>query len=136
MMAFSVRTEPESLLASPSWRGNASRMLRAGVRTKLGLAGMVILLAMSLVAVCAPWIAPLPPNEQDITQKLLPPVWDVGANARFVLGTDNLGRDMLSRLIYGSRVSLSVGLVAVAVSVSVGVPLGLVSGYRRGGSTT
>jgi peptide/nickel transport system permease protein len=77
-----------------------------------------------LAAVLAERIAPFGPNEQDITQRLRPPAW--GAH---LLGTDEVGRDILSRLIYGARVSLLVGVIAVGLSCPLGVLVGLVAGY-------
>jgi peptide/nickel transport system permease protein len=87
------------------------------------LAGAVLAVIV-LAAVFAEAIAPYGPNEQDITTRLRPP--DLGAH---VLGTDEVGRDILSRLIYGARISLLVGVIAVAVSCPVGVLVGIVAGY-------
>jgi peptide/nickel transport system permease protein len=83
-----------------------------------------VLAVIVLAAVFAEAIAPYGPNEQDITTRLRPP--DLGAH---VLGTDEVGRDILSRLIYGARISLLVGVIAVAVSCPVGVLVGIVAGY-------
>ena len=82
---------------------------------------------MLLCALAAPLIAPHDPNEQDYLALTDPP------SAAHLLGTDDLGRDVLSRLIYGSRVSLEVGLIAVGIAVGVGVGLGLSAGYTGGG---
>ena len=87
--------------------------------------GLVIVLAMSLAALLAPWIAPFDPNALHLDNILEPP------SSRFLFGTDRLGRDVFSRLLYGGRVSLWVGFVAVGISVSIGTVLGLVSGYFR-----
>ena len=87
--------------------------------------GLVIVLGMSLAALFAPWIAPFDPNALHLDNILEPP------SSRFLLGTDRLGRDVFSRLLYGGRVSLWVGFVAVGISVSIGTVLGLVSGYFR-----
>ena len=87
--------------------------------------GLVIVLGMSLAALLAPWIAPFDPNALHLDNILEPP------SSRFLLGTDRLGRDVFSRLLYGGRVSLWVGFVAVGISVSIGTVLGLVSGYFR-----
>ena len=87
--------------------------------------GLVIVLGMSLAALLAPWIAPFDPNALHLDNILEPP------SSRFLLGTDRLGRDVISRLLYGGRVSLWVGFVAVGISVSIGTVLGLVSGYFR-----
>ncbi|WP_308620097.1 ABC transporter permease [uncultured Desulfovibrio sp.] len=105
-------------------------MMCAPVRRFLGRNGMLalglgIVLLMSLAALGAPWLAPYPPEAEHLDHLLEPP------SAQFWLGTDRLGRDILSRLLYGGRVSLWVGFVAVGISVSIGTTLGLVSGYFR-----
>ncbi len=87
--------------------------------------GLGIVLFMSIMALAAPLLAPYPPNLEHLNNILEPP------SARFLLGTDRLGRDVLSRMLYGGRVSLWVGFVAVGISVSIGTCLGLISGYFR-----
>jgi len=96
-------------------------------RNRFGVAGMIILAALILVAVGAPWIAPHDPYEMDLRGALQPP-----NSPGHILGTDDLGRDSLSRLIYGSRVSLTVGLIVVGIAGSVGITLGAISGYYGG----
>jgi peptide/nickel transport system permease protein len=91
----------------------------------------VVVAAVVLLAVCADWVAPARPNEQDITARLRPPALAGGSWSR-PLGTDELGRDVLSRLLHGGRVSLAVGLLAVAVSCPLGVVVGLASGFFGG----
>ncbi|WP_300786350.1 ABC transporter permease [uncultured Desulfovibrio sp.] len=88
--------------------------------------GLGIVLVMSLAALCAPLIAPYDPTQEHGHAVLMPPC------AEFWLGTDRLGRDVFSRLLYGGQVSLWVGFVAVGISVSIGTVLGLISGYFRG----
>ena len=92
----------------------------------------VILAALVLTAVFAPYLAPQSPTEGDITQKLIPPVWMERGEGRHPLGTDRFGRDVLSRVIYGSRISLVVSLLAIGLSGTFGTALGLISGYRGG----
>jgi dipeptide transport system permease protein len=94
--------------------------------------GLVFFVALVIVALAAPVLAPFLPNEQDRTMLLLPPSWQEGGHAIHVLGTDAVGRDILSRLIYGSRFSLFIGVVVVSVSVISGVLIGLVAGYFGG----
>ncbi len=77
-------------------------------------------------------IAPHPPNEQYREYTLAPPFWHAGGSLRFALGTDPVGRDILSRLIHGTRLSLMIGSISVAISLSLGAILGLVAGYFRG----
>ncbi len=95
----------------------------------IGLFTIVLLL---LVALFAPWIAPHAPNQTNSAVFLLPPAWQQGGSASYLLGTDAIGRDILSRLMYGARLSLSIGVAVVALSVVVGVVLGLVAGFFRG----
>lgn len=90
------------------------------------LAGLSIVLTMSVLALLAPWIAPFDPASLNLDQILMPP------SAEHLLGTDELGRDVLSRLLYGARVSLWVGFVAVGISTAIGIVLGLASGYFGG----
>jgi peptide/nickel transport system permease protein len=91
-----------------------------------------VLLAVLLCAVLAPRLAPRDPDEQDLTARLLPPSWQAGGMPDYLLGTDALGRDMLSRIIYGARISMIVGFAAVTVQAGVGCVLGLASGYYGG----
>ena len=91
-----------------------------------------VLLALVLCAVFAPFLAPQSPTDGDITTKLIPPVWTEHGTSEHPLGTDRFGRDVLSRIIYGSRISLLVSIVAIGVAGTIGTALGLVSGYRGG----
>lgn len=92
----------------------------------------LILATLVFTAVFAAFLAPHSPTEGDITQKLIPPVWMERGDGEHPLGTDRFGRDVLSRIIHGSRISLIVSLVAIGVAGTVGTLLGLVSGYRGG----
>lgn len=96
-------------------------------RRKLGLVGLGIVLAVTLAAALAPWLAPKDPLAQALTQRFALPGTD-----GYPLGADAFGRDILSRLIYGGRISLAIGLSASVVALGVGVPLGMLSGYRGG----
>ena len=95
-------------------------------RNRMALFGGGVLLAFALVAVVAPWIAPYNPIKQDLRFSLEKP------SMKNLLGRDELGRDILSRIIYGTRISLSIAISVVVVGLLFGVPLGLVSGYWRG----
>src|SRR3989442_106749 len=90
------------------------------------------LAALVFPGVFAFYLAPLSPREGDITQKLIPPVWMERGDSAHPLGTDRFGRDVLSRIIYGSRISLIVSLIAIGVAGTIGTLLGLISGYRGG----
>ncbi|MBT0957416.1 ABC transporter permease [Alphaproteobacteria bacterium KMM 3653] len=96
------------------------------------LIGGTLLLLIILIAVLAPLLAPHDPIAQDLTRRLLPPFWHDRAVPEHLLGTDHLGRDYLSRLIYGARVSLGVGLGVILVSGTIGITLGLIAGYFGG----
>lgn len=82
-----------------------------------------------LVAIFAPLISPHLPNDQELRKRLLPPAWSEGGDSSYLLGTDDLGRDLLSRVIYGSRISISVGVLAALLSGVLGTTIGLLSGY-------
>ncbi len=115
--------------ASPTRPAAAERSLRRLWRVKWGLAAALLLLVIVVVALAAPLIAPYSPVEVDIEHRLGPPAWMEGGRTDHWLGTDQIGRDLLSRMIYGGRVSLLIGISAVLVSASIGVLLGLGAGY-------
>ena len=96
------------------------------------VAGLVFLALIILGAIFAPLVAPHNPDEQFRTVLLQPPAWQQGGSWTFPMGTDDVGRDVLSRLIFGARFSLFIGLVVVAISLIGGVVLGLVAGFARG----
>ena len=104
----------------------ASRPRRRIRRYGLAWAGGAIVLGWILVAILAPWIAPFPPDAQDIANRLAPP------SAAHWLGTDILGRDVLSRLIYGSRVSLLAGFSVVILGAAFGTAIGILAAWMRG----
>ncbi len=95
------------------------------------LVGLGILVVMAFAAIAADQVAPRPPDEQHLVERLDAPAW-LGGEHVYLLGSDHLGRDELSRVIYGARVSLTVGLVGAALSGTVGVVLGLLAGYLGG----
>ncbi|MDR3368792.1 ABC transporter permease subunit [Rhodoferax sp.] len=99
---------------------------------KGAVAGLVIVLLVLLMAALAPWIAPFNPDATDPSVFLVPPAWQAGGSAAHLLGTDAIGRDILSRLIFGARLSLTIGLAVVTLSVITGTVLGLTAGYFRG----
>jgi peptide/nickel transport system permease protein len=101
-------------------------------RRQLPWFAAVVLGALVVTAVLAPWLAPHSPTEGDIVKKSIPPIWMERGDSEHPLGTDRFGRDMLSRIIWGSRISLLVSLVAIGVAGTLGTLLGLVSGYRGG----
>ncbi len=99
-------------------------------QARLAWVGLVIIALFAIMALFAPVLAPYDPNKQSLTQLLQPP------SLQHWLGTDELGRDILSRILYGARVSLSVGVISVGIALVIGVVLGLVSGYFSGWTDT
>ena len=121
--------KPVSLPATPRAEPGHLRsvaFVRTLLETRLAGAGLVISGVLLLCALSAPLLAPYDPNEQDYLAITEPP------SIVHPLGTDDIGRDVLSRIVYGSRVSLEVGLIAVGMAIAVGVSLGLVAGYAGG----
>jgi len=94
--------------------------------------GLAIMLALIVTAVFAGIVAPHAPDEQFRDYFLTPPAWENGGTTRFLLGTDDVGRDILSRLIYGARLSLLIGAAVVGLSLSIGVVLGLIAAFAGG----
>ncbi|GAC1299679.1 MAG: ABC transporter permease [Vulcanimicrobiaceae bacterium] len=119
---------PSDLEAAPARRSFA-RALFAGPATVVGAA------IVALIAICAlfaPWLAPHDPNFQQLALAAKPPAWLDGGNRAYLLGTDNLGRDILSRMLWGARIASIVGLCVVAIGGTIGVTCGLVAGYVGG----
>ncbi|MBW2148662.1 MAG: ABC transporter permease [Deltaproteobacteria bacterium] len=117
-------------------RWTRRKILRRIWRLRVGILGLLIVLTMMFIAVFAPRIAPYDPYEQNIMNRFQPPFWMPKGTTANLLGTDHVGRDILSRIIYGSRVSLSVGFLAVLIATSIGVTLGIISGYKGGRADT
>ena len=94
--------------------------------------GSVIVFAVIAIALLAPLLAPHDPYEQDLMKRLLPPFWDSRGSYEHIFGTDHLGRDYLSRLIYGARISLLIGIGAALISGLIGTIMGVMAGYFGG----
>ncbi len=120
---------PVELTAPPGpWR----EIWQSFTRSRGAMIGLALVVLLILLAIFAEVVAPHSPNEQFRDNFLTPPAWADGGSTRFLLGTDPVGRDILSRIIFGTRLSLMIGLISVAISLSLGVVLGLVAGYFRG----
>ncbi len=120
---------PELLEPSPG------QLLRRRIFGHAGLLiGAVVLVTIFLMAILAPWLAPHDPYDQVLERKLIPPVWfdDPKATWDHILGTDALGRDYLSRLLYGARISLLIGFAAMLISGVIGTTIGVLAGYFGG----
>lgn len=117
-------SEPAALehAGQPQWRRFAKRFLRS----RNVMAGSLVLLAVIVLVALAPVISPYEPTQQFRRHRLEPP------SAEFLLGTDNLGRDIFTRILYGGQVSLQVGIVSVAIGATLGTLLGLLAGYLGG----
>ena len=118
---------------APSYRRRElRRAVQSLIASRWALVGMLILIIVTLVAIFGPWLAPFDPNRQNLIMRLLPPGSPGAGDMTYWLGSDQLGRDVLSRLLYGARISLLVGFAAIAIGGTIGVVAGLVSGYFGG----
>ncbi len=109
-----------------------SEILKDIFKRPSAMAGGILLLLILLITFFFPLVFHVDPLEQDLMARFSPPVWQDGGSWQHLLGTDNLGRDILSRLLYGSRISLLVGFTAVLTASVIGIFLGLISGYYGG----
>jgi peptide/nickel transport system permease protein len=129
---------PEPLRAAAPGRLAAaidSDLVHSFLRSKIAVAAALVTLVLVLAAVLAPWIAPHDPfdlRELNLLDSHLPPAWAPDGDAKYLLGTDDQGRDVLSTILYGSRISLGVGILAVALAAALGIMLGLIAGYAGG----
>lgn len=94
--------------------------------------GLLLLLLLAFIGIFVPFFVDISPYDQDITNRLLPPVWSEGGSWKYVFGTDGNGRDYLARIIYGTRISLTIGIGAAFVGMIIGVTLGVIAGYFGG----
>jgi len=122
---MSVVEAPPVTVAAPE-PGRGARLVRRLLHNPLAVASLVVLVVAVVVAVASPWLAPYSPEQTDFSHTFAPP-----GTAGHLLGTDDLGRDVLSRLMLGARASLEVALLAMATAMVVAVPLGLAAGYFR-----
>jgi peptide/nickel transport system permease protein len=111
--------------------GRWARLQSSLLRSRTGVFGTVIVILVIVTAIFAPYLAPADPNQQNIMETLQPPSW-LDPDSDALLGTDYLGRDILSRIIYGARVSLIIGVSAVAIAGVLGATLGILAGFRGG----
>jgi len=107
-------------------RRGLQHLARRFARNRLALVGFVVFVLIVLTALLAPWVAPASPIKTDFTAYLQPP------GPRHLLGTDELGRDVFSRIIFGARASLEAGIISVGLGIAAGLPLGLAAGFYRG----
>ncbi len=119
----------DAAVAVAAQRASSAPRRRLSFRAVFGL---TVLLGMGAGALLAPQIAPWDPTRQMLVKRLRPPMWEARGLRQHPLGTDHLGRDILSRILYGGRISLGVGLSAVTLSCLIGVTLGLLAGFHGG----
>jgi dipeptide transport system permease protein len=131
-MPDTVATE----VAVPAAPGPFAELARSYAQSRGAMIGLALVALLVALAIFADVVAPHPPNEQFRDFTLTPPAWTDEGTARFLLGTDPVGRDILSRLIHGTRLSLLIGLISVAISLTLGIVLGVVAGYVRGVTET
>lgn len=125
-------TSPALIESGIQERSQFSEFLRSLARDRAGLIGLVLFLLVVFSALSAPWIAPHDPTDQNLKTSKLPPAWMEKGRIDYPLGTDPLGRDLFSRIIYGSRVSLTVGFFGVLIAGGIGLVVGLFAGYVGG----
>jgi peptide/nickel transport system permease protein len=112
-----------------------SDLLHAFLRSRITIAAALVTVLLVLAAVFAPWIAPHNPfdlRQLNLLDSHLPPAWLADGDPRYLLGTDDQGRDVLSTILYGSRISIGVGVLAVGLAAALGIVLGLIAGYAGG----
>ncbi len=129
MSGLLVATPPDTVAVMP---GSLRVFWRSFRENRGAVGGVVLMLALIVVAVLADMVAPYSPIEQFRDSFLSPPSWQAGGSGRFLLGTDDVGRDILSRLIYGARLSLLIGFSVTALSLSLGTLLGLTAAFAGG----
>jgi peptide/nickel transport system permease protein/dipeptide transport system permease protein len=129
MVSFWQRKKPAS---NPEDRHPFFDQLEQLWRNKTAVAGMLVITLFVLTAILAPFLSPHNPVEASLYDQIKPPIWAEGGTWKNILGTDDLGRDILSRLVYGARVSLLVALATVGIAVFFGSFLGAISGYYKG----
>jgi len=119
-------------VANPEERHPIFDQIEKFLKNRTGLAGLIIIAIFAFAALFAPLISPHNPVENALYDQLNPPVWKPEGASKNLLGTDDLGRDILSRLIYGARVSLTLGVVSVGIALLLGSILGALAGYYKG----
>lgn len=123
VLAQEAEGRPESALR---------QFLRRLAANPAALIGLAVILLYALAAIFAPWLAPFEAREMTLSARLKPPVFMEGPTPGHLLGTDQLGQDLFSRILYGARVSILVGLLSVSISLVIGTTLGCIAGYWRG----
>ena len=127
-----MTTMTSPAMAQPAPPGPLRAFWRAFSANHGAVFGLAVVCVLLLLALLAPWIAPHAPDQTNSAAFLKPPFWQAGGSTTYLLGTDAIGRDILSRLLYGARLSLSIGVAVVVIALALGITLGLVAGFYRG----
>lgn len=117
---------------APRTRSRTSLAFRSLLRSPMAIFGASMLLVFVFLAIFGPLLSPHGPRQQNLADRLTPPVWQEGGSPKYLLGTDQLGRDVFSRILHGTRVALAVGLFGTGLALVLGVILGLIAGYFGG----
>lgn len=112
--------------------GQWADLLIVFLNRRVAVLGAFVFLSIILIAITAQWIAPHDPTNQELIDNLLPPVWDKDGSGKYLLGTDHLGRDLVSRLLFGARISLTVAGLGACFALVLGVTIGLLAGFYGG----
>src|SRR5215213_4310775 len=132
-VAVDVRAAPTILPARPPRRTSLYlQTVRELRRDPFAMAAIVVLTLVLVAAIAGPLIMPADPLDQSLRDRLKPPIWHEGGTTAHLFGTDQLGRDIFSRMIDGARISVTIGLSIVVISAVIGTSLGLLSGFKRG----
>jgi ABC-type dipeptide/oligopeptide/nickel transport system permease subunit len=124
--------DTEGRAAEPQRESLFRRNLQSFASNRLALGSVIVVATFILMAVFAPFVAPHDPYATDLFRRLQPPAWIEGGEWSYLLGCDALGRDILSRIIYGARISIFIGAAVVLVATTIGILAGLAAGYLRG----
>jgi peptide/nickel transport system permease protein len=127
-----VTAQLQNVRRKPRYAGAWGDIATAFSRRRLSMFGGALLVTIIVLAVLAPWIAPHSPTSQNLRNTLLPPFWNAASEPGFPLGSDHFGRDVLSRLLYGARVSLLAAGFAATFAMAVGLAIGIAAGYWGG----
>ena len=132
MKQFEDTAKPLDFVGAERRTTRTQKIIRKLFENKSAVFGLIMVLAVIFSAILAPLLSPHDPILQDVEKRLLPPIGQEGASPAHLLGTDHLGRDIVSRLIYGARISIVVSVSAVALSAFLGTLIGLLSGFYGG----
>lgn len=132
MAQAATTTTPDAFAKDPSFRARFAEFWYYFSENRGAVLGLIFFLFLIVIAILAPLIAPHAPNAQYRDAVLIPPFWQEGGRTAFLLGTDAVGRDILSRLIYGTQYSLFIGVVVTTIALVGGILIGVVAGYFRG----